>query len=139
MYRIKLSLTLLCLFLGVAIGFAQNTLNVHQKDGTMVSYGFSEKPVVTYTETGIHLTTTKVEVDYPFANLERFSFSDKTTSIDIVTTERTNDDVCIYNINGVLIKTIMQSDGASSFSMSDLQKGIYIVKNGKSTYKIIKK
>lgn len=135
----KLLLSFICLFLGVATCFAQNTLIVHQKDGAVVSYGVSEKPVVTYTETGIHLATTKVEVDYPFATLEKFTFSEGTNSIDVVKTDGTNDDVLIYNINGMLLKTIKHSNGASSFSTSDLPKGIYIIKNGKTTYKITKK
>ncbi len=105
----------------------------------MVKYGFVEMPTVTYTDTGIHLATTKVEVDYPFANLEKFTFSDESTAIDVLTTERTNDDVRIYNTNGVLLKTVKQSDGEASFSTSDLPKGIYIIKNGKTTCKIVKK
>ena len=131
---------LLALFLCCSLFcFAQNTLNVHQKDGAVVKYGFSEKPTVTYTEKGIHLATTKVEVDYPFANLENFTFSEEATAIDVLTTEMTNDDVRIYNTNGVLLKTVKQSDGAASFSTSELSKGIYIIKNGKTTYKITKK
>lgn len=135
----KRSLTILSLFLCAAACFAQNTLNVHQKDGTVVKYGFSEKPTVTYTDTGIHLTTTKVEVDYPFANLDMFTFSDEASAIDVLKTEMANDDVRIYNTNGVLLKTVKQSDGAVSFSTSELPKGIYIIKNGKTTYKITKR
>ncbi|MCQ2244884.1 MAG: T9SS type A sorting domain-containing protein [Bacteroidaceae bacterium] len=135
----KRFLTIFSLFLCVAASLAQNTLNVHQKDGTVVKYGFSEKPTVTYTDAGIHLATTKVEVDYPFANLEMFTFSDESSAIDVLTTERTSDDVRIYNTNGVLLKTVKQSDGAASFSTSDLPKGIYIIKNGKTTYKITKR
>lgn len=135
----KRSLTILSLFLCAAACLAQNTLNVHQKDGVVVKYGFSEKPTVTYTDTGIHLATIKVEVDYPFANLEKFTFSDEATAIDVLTMERTSDDVRIYNTNGVLLQTVKQSDGAASFSTSELPKGIYIIKNGKTTYKITKK
>ena len=135
----KRSLIILSLFLCAAACFAQNTLNVHQKDGTVVKYGFSEKPTVTYTETGIHLTTTKVEVDYPYANLVQFTFSYEASAIDVLKTEMTNDDVRIYNTNGMLLKTVKQSDGAASFSTSDLPKGIYIIKNGNTTYKITKK
>ncbi len=136
----KRSLTILSLFLCAAACFAQNTLNVHQRDGTVVKYGFNEKPTVTYTDTGIHLATTKVEVDYPFANLEKFTFSEEeATAIDVLTTEMTNDDVRIYNTNGMLLKTVKQSDGAASFSTSELPRGIYIIKNGKTTYKITKR
>ncbi len=55
---------------------AQNTLNIHQKSGGVVSYAFSEKPVVTYTAEGIHLSTSKVDVDYPLSNLLKFTFED---------------------------------------------------------------
>lgn len=132
-------LTILCLFLCAAACSAQNTLNVHQKNGTVVKYGFSEKPTVTYTATGIHLATTKVEVNYPFTNLEKFTFSEDATAIDVLKTERTNDDVRIYNTNGMLLKTVKLSDGVASLSTTDLPKGIYIIKNGKTTYKITKK
>lgn len=131
---------LLILFLCCSVfSFAQNTLNVHQKDGTVVKYAFSEKPVATYTTAGIHLATTKVEVDYPLANLEKFTFSNEANAIDVLTTEGTGDDVHIYNTNGVLLRTVKQTDGTASFSTSDLPKGIYIIKNGSTTYKIVKK
>lgn len=135
----KRSLIILSLFLCAETCFAQNTLNVHQKDGVVVKYGFSEKPTVTYTATGIHLATTKVEVDYPFVNLEKFTFSDEANAINVLKTESTNDDVRIYNTNSMLLKTVKQSDGEASFSISELPNGIYIIKNGKTTYKIVKK
>lgn len=131
---------LLCLFeltLGVA---AQNTLNIHQKDGAVMSYGFAEKPVVTYTETGIHLKTTKVELDFPLTNLEKFTFTDgETDAIEVVRTENTYADVRIYNTNGVLLRTVRQSEGKVSFATSDLPRGIYIITNGETTYKIVKR
>lgn len=135
----KLLLSLLGLLLGVAAS-AQNTLNVHQKDGSVVSFAFSEKPVVTYTDTGIHLVTTRVEVDYPMANLEKWTFSDdEAASIDVLRTDGTSDDIRIYNTAGVLVRTIPQSEGAVSFSPADLPAGIYIISNGKTTYKITKR
>ncbi len=135
-----LLLSLVSMFVCSVSSFAQNTLNIHQKDGTIVTYGFSEKPVVTYTETGIHLSTTSVEVDYPMTALEKFTFSNGNQSgIGDVTTEGTDGDVRIYNTNGVLLKTIRQNEGIATFSTSDLPKGIYIIKNGKITYKITKR
>ena len=137
----KLLFLLFCPFLGALSCFAQNTLNVHQKDGTVVSYAFSEKPVVTYTDTGIHLVTTKVEVDYPLANLEMFTFEDGGTSegIETITTTSTADDIRIYNTAGFLLRTIPHSEGTATFSTGDLPAGIYIISNGKTTYKITKR
>lgn len=127
---------LLCTHLCIA----QNTLNIHQKDGTTVSYAFAEKPVVTYTENGIHLKTTKVEILYLMTYIEKFTFSDnESNAVETLKTENTDEDVRIYGINGVLQKTIKQSEGSASFSITDLPKGAYIIKNGGCTYKIIKK
>lgn len=132
--------TFLCLF-SMALGArAQNTLNIHLKNGSVTSYGFGEKPVVTYTETRIHLKTTKVELDFPLTNLEKFTFTDgETDAIEEVRTENTSDDVRIYNTNGVLLRTIRQSQGKASFATDDLPRGIYIIKNGETTYKIVKR
>lgn len=135
----NLLLALASLFLGSASAFAQNTLNVHQKSGGVVSYSFSEKPVVTYTEDGIHLVTNSVEVDYPLSNLEKFTFEDSTSPTGIIRTEGGSSDVQIFSVGGSLVKTIMATEGITTFSTEDLPAGIYVIKNGKSTYKIIKK
>lgn len=117
---------------------AQNTLNIHQKDGGIVSYSFDEKPRVYRTTDGIHLKTTKVDIDFPLSNLLRFTFEDTYISIGTVRMEGTNDDVCIYTMSGVVVKKIPAGEG-KSFSLNDLPSGTYIVKNGKTNYKIIKR
>lgn len=136
----KLLLAVFGLLWGGAACFAQSVLNVHQKDGAVVSYGFSEKPVVTYTDTGVHLSTAKVEVDYPFDNLEKFTFSDGVADgIEQLRAVGTGDDILVYDIRGVLLKTAKQSEGTAGFSTQDLPRGTYIIKNGKTTYKITKR
>lgn len=136
----KILLTIFGLLWGGAACFAQSVLNIHQKDGTVVSYGFSEKPVVTYTEAGVHLSTAKVEVDYPFASLEKFTFTDGAADgIEQLSAVGTSDDIRVYDMRGVLLRTIKQSEGTAAFSTHDLPRGIYIIKNGKTTYKITKR
>ena len=122
------------------MSYAQNTLNIHQKDGTLVSYTFSEKPILTYTETGVHLKTSKVEIDFPMSNLEKLTFSDEVSNaISRVRTEGGNSDTHIYSIDGTLLKSIKNNLNATSFSINDLPEGIYLIKNGKATYKIYKR
>ncbi len=136
----KILFTIFGLLWGSAVCLAQNTLNIHQKSGGLVSYAFSEKPVVTYTSTGIHLSTSRVEMDYPFDNLVKFTFSDDATiGIEQLHTTGTSDDIRVYDVRGMLVKTIRQSDGTAGFSTTDLPRGIYIIKNGTSTYKITKR
>lgn len=135
----KLLLSALGLLFGVA-GYAQTTLNIHQKDGAVVRYAFSEKPVVTYTDEGIHLMTTKVEIDYPMSNLEMFTFEDDPSHpTGILQMEGTTADIRIYTLDGKLVRTISQSEGTAAFSTADLPAGVYIIRNGKTNYKITKR
>lgn len=133
----KQRLLLLLIVVASAVGInAQNTLNIHQKSGGKVSYAFSEKPIVSYTDAGIHLVTSTVEIDYPFSNLLKFTFEDSVTPIGTLCTEGTKSEVNIYTVGGVLVKTT-PADG--TFSTNDLPAGIYIIKNGTTTYKITKR
>ncbi len=132
-------LTILVLAIGAAYG--QNSLNVILKDGGAMTYSFQEKPVVTYTQDGVHLTTTRVEVDFPFQNLEKFTFDDDTA--DALCEVRSLNDPAntgIYTIDGKLLRTIKaREEGSTSFSLDDLPRGIYVIKNGNTTHKISKR
>lgn len=139
----NLLLALASLLLGTASAFAQNTLNIHQKTGGIISYSFSEKPVVTCTDDGIHLVTNSVEVDYPLSNLEKFTFEDGIAPTDIISThfaDGKSSPIKVYNTNGILIRTLEPSDdGSVEFPLRDLPVGVYIIKNSTTTYKLIKK
>lgn len=67
--------------------FAQNTLTIHHKDGRDFNYGFSERPVITYTETDLVLTTTNIVVEYPLSALSKFTFTDVDLSVSNVDNE----------------------------------------------------
>ena len=136
--KMKKQLLLMLSLLGTATAFAQSTLNVHQKSGGTVSYAFSEKPVVTYSGNSLVLTTAKVNVEYPLSNLDKLTFEDgEANAIDQVSMEAPADAVThIYNMSGVLVKSV---DASKPISTDDLKPGVYVIKNGKTTYKIIKK
>ena len=69
---------LLCFLVALLVCpvFSQNTLTIHQKDGQQFSFGFEDKPVITYTETDLVLKTTKTELQYPLSKLSKFTFTD---------------------------------------------------------------
>ena len=53
---------------------------------------------------------------------------------------KAKDIVSLYAINGTLIFTKnISTDGEYAFSLSDIEKGVYIVKVNSLTYKIMKK
>ena len=136
---------------------AQNTLIIHQKDGTTFGYGFSEKPVITYTETDLVLTTTKTVVEYPLSALFKFTFSNVETAVsgikqDIqtpvlsldnymvqITGAKPSQKVSLIDIDGKVLSTFQtDANGSLSFSISDLPKGVYIIKSQSLTCKISK-
>lgn len=136
--RKSLLLIIFCLFLGVATSFAQNTLNIHQKNGGVVSYGFAEKPVLTYVDDNLHVSTERVSIDYPLAELEMLTFDDREASIGELRVEGQTAGMNIYRIDGTLVKRIEATAESSAFDTDRLPVGTYIVRQGNVTYKITK-
>ena len=119
---------------------AQNTLNIHQKNGAIVRYLFTEEPIVSYSDNNINLKTKDVEIIYPLNSIEKISFEDNVNNITTsIRTERTNSDVLIYTNTGRLIKRIKSYDGKISIILKEMPQGIYIIKNENTTYKLLKK
>lgn len=138
----SLFLATICLLLCQLSDAAQTMLTLHSKDGSTFSYSLSDKPVVTYNGDVLVLTSDKVNVEYPVADLAKMTFTDTETSVESVTMSQQGEDptVRIYSTGGTLVKTI-EADEANadiSFSTKDLPAGIYIIKQGVQTYKIIK-
>ena len=136
--RKSLLLMIVCLFLGIATSFAQNTLNIHQKNGGVVSYGFAEKPVLTYEGENLHVSTDKVSIDYPLAELEMLTFDNREASIGELRVEGQPVGMNIYRIDGTLVKRIEATAESSAFDTDGLPVGTYIVRQGNVTYKITK-
>lgn len=135
----KAILSALLLVLSVVCATAQNKMVIHQKSGGEVSYGFAEKPVVRYVDGNLNVSTTTVSVDYPLAELLKITFSDEATGIGVLADTTPSGDVCIYTLNGVLVKTVAGNGGAAAIDTNGLPAGTYVIKNGKTTYKIMKK
>lgn len=155
MRKFVYSLTLL-LVTSLLTMSAQNTLTIHQKDGSKFGYGFSEKPVITYTETDLVLKTAKTVVEYPLSAILKFTFTDSETAVSDI--KGTNSpvlqldnntvyisgveplqQVSLIDINGKVLSTYKtDANGSISFSITELPEGIYIVKTKSLTCKISK-
>ena len=155
---IRRILSLLYSVLITASVFSQNTLTIHQKDGQQFSFGFEEKPLVTFTETDLVVKTTKVELRYELLNVSKFTFDEKSIDDAVISvvnnkTSITLDEytVCISEAkadivvrliasNGQILKSYKtDSDGSVTFSISELPEGTYIIASESLTCKIIKK
>lgn len=153
----RLSLSCFYIFITFPL-LAQNTLTVHQKDGQEFSFGFEEKPLVTFTETELVVKTSKVELRYELSKFSKFTFDEKeiddtvmpvinykaSITLDeyIVYISGAKADIVVRLIasNGQTLNTYKtDSDGSVKFSISELLKGTYIIASESLTCKIIKK
>lgn len=139
----KLIFFLLTLFAATA-SWADTALFIHQKSGGVVEYAFSEKPVVTYNEG--YLVISSVESDYrvwyPLSNLQKFTFGevDEQVTRIVAPVNTVPQPTFIYSIDGKLMRTLQPSeDGSTSASLNGLPAGTYVIKNGNTSYKVLKK
>lgn len=118
----------------------RTTLNVHIKGGGVISYAFSERPFIKYTTKDLVLTTTKVKVIYPIAYLNKLTFSNGDKSeVETVSISEVSDYIYIFSTNGILMKAIKPESGLANSILRDFSNGIYIIKIGNITHKVIKK
>lgn len=137
----RLALSLLTLF-AVAISWADSALFVHQKSGGVVEFAFSERPVVTYNEGNLIISVANASVTYPLEDMQKFTFGEVDDDVTrIVAPESvTPQPTYIYSVDGKLMRTLEPGkDGRTPASVVGLPAGTYIVKNGKTSYKIQKK
>ncbi|MGI6222242.1 MAG: hypothetical protein ACOYJG_01375 [Prevotella sp.] len=127
-------------------------------DGTSTSYALDEKPVITYNDDHLVLTAPQVEVDVPLDDVLKLTFGDEADAIQQVETTdqqesiKANSDgvelsgfkagtkVGLYGVNGTTLGqyTIPES-GTLHISLAAMGSGLYIVKAGRSSIKIVRK
>lgn len=138
----KRLLLLLLTFAATSVSWAETALIVHQKSGGTVEFAFSEKPVVTYSDGYFVISVTGAQVSYPLSDMQKFTFgelSENYTRI-IAPAEVAPQPTYIYNISGILVRTLQPTnDGSTPATLDGLPTGTYIIKNGKTSYKINKK
>lgn len=134
---------------------AQNAIAIHQKDGKVANFAFSEKPVVTYADNQLVITTTKASVQYPLYLLQKIDFAlSEATAVEQVKPDakfRFTDgtlyisggdpgsQVYIYNMRGMTAGQYRIDDaGNAVISLQSLSKGLYIVKTNHFTFKFTK-
>ena len=133
------------------------------RNGNKVSFAFTEKPVVSMTDSILSVNVGGVQrVSYVYADVQRVLIDDDVVSgvDDVVVGDKaqhvvftvtantlsvsglvTNECIALYATDGKLvISEQADAEGKASISMSSLQQGIYIVRtqNGIS-YKLFKK
>lgn len=145
----KIPILLAALFLMSVSAFAtQWTLNMHQKEdpAIVVSYTFNREPVITYLDNNrgvlVTLESPHEEIEYQFDGLAFITLCEgEPTAVSRVTADgdTSNADIYIYTIDGFLVRMVKAGQGNGSISLEDLPSGIYVVKCGNISHKILKR
>jgi len=134
---------------------AQNAISIHQKDGKVANFAFSEKTIVTYADNQLVITTTKTSVQYPLYLLQKIDFelTDATAIEQVkpdakfrftdgtlyITGGDPGSQVVIYDMRGMTEGQYRIDDaGNAVISLQSLSKGLYIVKTNHFTFKFTK-
>lgn len=137
-------LTMLLTLLATGL-WAQETddakIVVWQKDGKTTEILFNQMPEFTYDDGNILVQNGSTTLSWPLANLEKFTFEDVTPSVPSLPTgvkdvQKPKLDIvkgcAVYDLSGRLLKKQIRS-------LSELPKGIYILKDGSVTTKVVKR
>lgn len=130
------------MFVVVVVSWAETALIVHQKSGGTVEFAFSEKPVVTYSDGYLVISVTEASVSYPLSNMQKFTFGELSSNYTriVAPKEAAPQPTYIYSIGGMLMRTLQPNeDGSTPATLDGLSAGIYVIKNGNTSYKITKK
>ena len=138
----RAALTLLLAVLSSAGAWAQDEETAYDpviviwlSDGSNQQVLFDEMPEFTFDNGVMTLKGEVTEMAWPLENLDKFTFSYVNTGIrDVKTTDLDilPDKMDVYDLNGRLVRQNLKS-------LSELPKGVYIIKNGRVTTKVVRK
>lgn len=133
---LSLACALLCTPL---LAMAQQTLNIHTTTQGTVSFAFATKPVVTFVapET-LKVVSATMTVEFPYADIEKLTFSDTATGVESLSVSEATGVVSVYDLSGKLVLQDANADGTARLNLSSLRPGVYVVKDGRRSYKVRK-
>lgn len=136
----------------------QDILRVHQKDGQYVDFLFEDEPAIYYSDSYLVINTAITEVQYPYASVAKFTFTDVETKTEVIrddlknpaftldnyainiTGAKAGGKVTVINSDGKPVETYRtDADGNAVFSISALPAGMYIINSENLTFKVLKK
>ena len=135
----KIFLTICLLCCGLA-GRAQQTLNIYTTTQGVVSFVFADKPEMTFpTADMLTVTSEKMTVEFPYSEVEKITFEDAPDAVASLSVHDGAGPVLIYDLSGKLLREVKTSQGSANIDLSTLRPGVYVVKDGKRSYKVTKR
>lgn len=162
MKKILLRLSCLCVLssgtLFLRAGDLEQALVLQLRDGSRVVYFLETRPKVTFEDGRLVLSASGMEAGYPLDQVRKYTFEmADPTSVSVpgmvgtggvqvtangvyFTGLRVGTGVSVYTADGRKVSEVRaEADGGCRVSLQALPKGIYVIRNGVSTLKIMKK
>lgn len=130
------------------------TLCIENSKGEVVMFALDDSPKMTFKSTFVVVQASETKV-FRFKDIAQVYFTDRATGITDATTEEEisnqlntitlnkftpNTPVRVYTTSGMIVKQAnTDSEGSLQVSTSDLSRGTYIIKAGKTAFKFIKR
>lgn len=134
----QLILTVLLAFMATVAWAGDAKIIVWLNDGNKTEILFNQMPEFLYADGNVSVQNGSTQLSWPLSNLHKFTFEDvastPTDIKDVKTTEKLDiaKGCAVYDLNGRLIKKQIRS-------LSELPKGVYIIKDGNVTTKVVRK
>jgi hypothetical protein len=118
----------------------------------IVAVALADNPVITYANDQLVITTAEKQVEFPVADITGYSFLEsEPTAIKNIKVDREHKQgmvafdhlkegitVMLYNAKGEQVRTTKaQADGTAVIDMHGLAKGVYVIRAGKLSFKIM--
>ena len=153
-------MTLGLLGLGAVGAEAQSTVKgivIETATGERTEYALTETPKLTYDGNTVTLTTTKVSVNFTATDIVKVVLTDicatdindvesKPEQVQLLNEEvrmsglSASETVSIYNVSGTLLSTCQAScNGDLTITLSNLSRGVYIIKANHQSFKVTRK
>ena len=153
----KILLTAILMAFITSWSFAEPQLKVWKKDKSTVLFALAEKPVTTFSGNKLIIKTSTATVEYPLADILRYTYEGVETGIETIESDnsvlvkqednklslrnlKAGEEVRLYSSSGRLLD-ILKSNGtdAVTISIASRPQGMYIVKCGNETIKLMKR
>lgn len=131
-------LTLMLTFVGLSVWADDAKIIVWLNDGNKTEILFNQMPEFLYADGNVSVQNGSTQLSWPLSNLHKFTFenvaSTPTDIKDIKTAAKLDisKGCAVYDLNGRLLREQINS-------LSELPKGVYIVKDGDVTTKVVRK
>ncbi len=126
---------------GFAIEKKMYELKLNLKDGSAITFLLDEKVTMTFGDKTVVFTRANFTAEYDLESIESINQNEveDESALERVSAAKTPGDIVICTLDGSEVRRIKADGQQATYLLGDLAPGAYVISNGVSTYKIMKR